>query len=228
MVPPPDSRVFLQGSSRDAELGYGEVPEVRVSPATPRRDVKGKGKEKAREVGRGSDVGMVDGVAGVLFGFSDWTADINVVICSSCLLDRSPFRRRSSQSRSRSTSTSSPEDGEDRKVVVRMPPKLRKGWIRKGVDASVNGTENGRGKDKDKEGDSMDVDTDGREGASGQFVVAGRTWLMRNCRWFVDFTTHIERYAPTSDACVSRPHDCDFVLVALVAFSKARIEGNTR
>lgn len=47
MVPSADSEEGrMQRSSR-------EMPEVRVSPATPRRDVKGKGKSR----GRGKDTG---------------------------------------------------------------------------------------------------------------------------------------------------------------------------
>lgn len=63
---------------------------------------------------------------------------------------------------------------------ARMPPKMRKGWIRKTVVVGAGaGQENANAKEKEKEklAVSMDVDTDG---ASRRLSKTGIYWLTKS------------------------------------------------
>lgn len=179
-----------------------EMPEVMVSPATPSRDVKGKGKsvtrgkstekgkEKAREGGLDGDVEMSDqtgagnGVSGQpsveSWAIRDYThlgVFLSSFLFSFSLLISTDLpahrrRRRSSRSRSGSVSSLMDEDKEGdngmdaSEMPERMPPKMRKGWIRKTVPVVASGKQSveglDQGKIKQKEGAvGMDAEMDG-------------------------------------------------------------------
>ncbi|EIM83910.1 uncharacterized protein STEHIDRAFT_113147 [Stereum hirsutum FP-91666 SS1] len=137
MVPSRDSE---EGSSRD-------VPEVRVSPATRRRDVKGKEKSVAWRGGR-------------VWGRVK-RRRANLAALRRC--------RHSSRSCSGSVSSLMDEDkvGDDRMdssdISARIPPKMRKGWIRKTVPVVASGKQSveglDKGKIKQKDG-TVEIDTE--------------------------------------------------------------------
>lgn len=108
-------------------------------------------------------------------GAVSWYMHVNFFfpLCFRFWIDRSVLRRRRRSSRSRSGSVSlhmdEDRDGEDSmevgEVSARMPPKMRKAWIRKAVAVVNNKKDTGegpaKGKGKEEEVSRMEVDMEG-------------------------------------------------------------------